>query len=208
VSSDKALVDLSERVRLLIAQVRALDAPDDVLASAGRALDALSAQLEPYTYEGPFLQSQLRGREESQDFGGETDPHVFFPYSPIIGDKNPIAPPVRMWFDNGRMHGRAVFGAPYVGPPSMVHGGVIALTFDELLGTLGVALGLGGFTGTLSVRFERPTPLQEVVTMDAWHDRTEGRKVFLAGRIYSGEAVTASAEGIFVMTKTTPRGGT
>jgi acyl-coenzyme A thioesterase PaaI-like protein len=206
--SEDALVDLNERVRHLIAQVRALDAPDDVLAAAGRAIDAVSAQLEPYAYEGPFLQSQLRGREEPQDFGGETNPHVFFPYSPIIGDKNPVAPPVRMWFDEERMHGRAVFGAPYVGPPSMVHGGVIALTFDELLGTLGVALGLGGFTGTLSVRFERPTPLQEVVTMDAWHDRTEGRKVFLAGRICHGEAVTATAQGVFIRTQTTLGAGT
>jgi acyl-coenzyme A thioesterase PaaI-like protein len=196
--SEDALVELNERVRNLIDHVRVLDAPDDVMTAAGNAIDAVIAQLAPFAYAGPYQQSQLKAPDGSPDFIGITDPHTFFPYSPIIGDRNPVAPPVRLWLDGDRMRGQATFGAAYVGPPSVVHGGVIALTFDELLGTLGVALGVGGFTGTLRVRYERPTPLQQLVTMEAWLDRAEGRKVFLAGTICHNGAVTARAEGLFI----------
>jgi len=82
----------------------------------------------------------------------------------------------------------------------MVHGGIIALAFDELLGTTNVCLGLGGFTGTLSVRYERPTPIETELTMEAHVDRTEGRKVFTVGTISHAGEVTARAEGVFIRT--------
>lgn len=65
------------------------------------------------------------------------DPAEFFPYSPVIGPLNAVAPPVTFDFDGEEMHASHIFDAPYNGPPTAVHGGVIALVFDELLGTLG-----------------------------------------------------------------------
>jgi acyl-coenzyme A thioesterase PaaI-like protein len=82
----------------------------------------------------------------------------------------------------------------------MVHGGIIALVFDELLGATNVCHGLGGFTGTLSIRYERPTPIETELVLDAWVDRTEGRKVFTVGTISFNGEVTARAEGIFIQT--------
>ena len=52
--------------------------------------------------------------------------------------------------------------------------------------------------GTLTVRYERPTPIGQPLTFDAWVDRTEGRKVFTLGTISADGVVTARAEGVFV----------
>ena len=56
--------------------------------------------------------------------------------------------------------GDAWFDWPYEGPPSCVHGGVIAETFDEMLGAACIVAGHPGMTGTLTVRYRKPTPLR------------------------------------------------
>ena len=65
----------------------------------------------------------------------------------------------------------------------MVHGGIIALLFDELLGMANVCTGVGGFTGTLSVRYERPTPLHGELELEGTVESVEGRKVTSVGTI-------------------------
>ena len=72
------------------------------------------------------------------------------------------------------------------------------MVLDELLGAVNACLGLGAYTGTLTVRYERPTPIGQELTFDAWVDRTEGRKVFTVGTISAGGEVTARAEGVFI----------
>jgi acyl-coenzyme A thioesterase PaaI-like protein len=199
--TDDALSALNTEVRNLITRVRTLDAPTEVIVDAVMALRTLNASLDAYVYPGPYQQAGLRGQVSPSDLESRKQPHEIFPYSPIVGDRNPLSPPVRMWFDGERMHGEMTMTAPYVGPPSTVHGGVVALVFDELLGALGVALGVGGFTGTLSVRYERPTPLLVPVQLRAELERTEGRKTFLRGEITHDGVVTARAEGVFIRSR-------
>ena len=79
-----------------------------------------------------------------------------------------------------------------------MHGGVVALVFDELLGAVNACLGLGAFTGTLTIRYERITPIEQEIAFESWVDRTEGRKVFTRGTISAGGEVTARAEGVFI----------
>ena len=69
------------------------------------------------------------------------------------------------------------------------------MVLDELLGAVNACLGLGAYTGTLTVRYERPTPIGEELTFDAWVDRTEGRKVFTLGTISAGDVVTEPRRG-------------
>jgi acyl-CoA thioesterase FadM len=64
-----------------------------------------------------------------------------------------------------------------------------------------VVHGVGAFTGTLTVRYERPTPLAKPLEMVAWVDRMEGRKVHTQGELRHDGAVTARAEGVFVRTE-------
>jgi hypothetical protein len=203
-SSDRRLRALNDATRTLIEQVRTLDAPDDVVERALHALNDVHVALAPHTHPGPYQQAQLRAPEDPRGMQLQGEPAEFFPYSPIIGGLNPISPPVHMWFDGSEMHGSVTLGAPYNGPPSLVHGGVIALIFDELLGALLVKHQRGGFTGTLSIRYERPTPLAEPLEMRAWLDRSDGRKSYALGELLHDGHVTARAEGIFISSPTGP----
>ena len=141
-----------------------------------------------------------RGDRGPSGGGSGHQPREFFPWSPVLGPLNPLAPPIEISFDGERITGTMDLRAPYNGPPGMVHGGIIALVFDEILGACNVCHGLGAFTGTLSIRYERPTLIEVPHELEAWLDRVEGRKVFTKGVIRRDGEITASAEGIFIRT--------
>jgi len=131
-------------------------------------------------------------------------PQDFFPTSPMIGFANPISPPVRLWAVRGdggalELRGRVTFGYQYEGPPTCVHGGVIAELFDELLGSANIITNVAGMTGTITVKYRRPTPLLAELHLVARQTRVEGRKVFAWGGIYYEGELTAEAEGIFIL---------
>ena len=190
-----------QALRALIDETRRSEAPDATLVRARELIDAASALLRPHRFEGEAMQSTLRGPNAMPEVGDMTSPALYFPYSPIVGPLNAIAPPVRLHFDGDRMRGRLILGAPYAGPPGCVHGGVVALIFDELLGCVNVSQGYGGFTGTLTIRYERKTPIEEPLALESWIDRVERRKIYTHGTISHGGLVTARAEGIFISAK-------
>jgi hypothetical protein len=70
--------------------------------------------------------------------------------------------------------------------------------FDEMLGAANILSGNPGMTGTLTIRYRRPTPLLTPLRLEARFDRREGRKIFTTGTIHHGDVLTAEAEGIFV----------
>jgi acyl-CoA thioesterase FadM len=53
-------------------------------------------------------------------------------------------------------------------------------------------------TGTLIVRYRKPTPLHTPLRFEAEYLRHEGRKLFTESRVYAGDLLCAEAEGIFV----------
>jgi len=126
------LASTVQALRALIDETRRSEAPDATLVRARELIDAASALLRPHRFEGEAMQSTLRGPNAMPEVGDMTSPALYFPYSPIVGPLNAIAPPVRLHFDGDRMRGRLILGAPYAGPPGCVHGGVVALIFDEL----------------------------------------------------------------------------
>jgi acyl-coenzyme A thioesterase PaaI-like protein len=186
--------------RAYLRTLRLSDPPTDVLARAASLVQQATALLAAHPGDadrlhgatGPFVPTT-----GSRKPAGETlDWH--FSFSPVVGPLCPQSPPIEMTFDGERIRGRAVVDARFGGPPHTVHGGVVALIFDELLGNTNYCLGMGAMTGTLSVRYERPTPLDRELELAGWLDRVEGRKIFTRGTISSDGAVTASAEGVFV----------
>jgi acyl-coenzyme A thioesterase PaaI-like protein len=190
-----------DAVRALIATTRIVDAPAHALAEAQRLVDAARAELDPFRHTGQVAQGALDGDGLGLGTPFSGSPIEFFPYSPIVGPLNPVSPPVRMWADDAlHVHGEVTLGAPYNGPPGLVHGGVIALVFDELLGACAVINKCPGFTGTLTVKYLRGTPIRTPLTMESWIDRIDGRKTFVSGELRNGDTVTASATGIFIST--------
>lgn len=187
-----------ERRRLAAAMRRVIellvrsDAPEAELRTAADRLEEYAAHLETHPrnprYEG-FAEASTAG-----------DVRAFLDQSPVIGQANPLAPPLelRASEDRTRVDGRVRFGSAYEGPPGCVHGGWIAATFDETLGFAQSLSAHPGMTGTLTIRYRKPTPLHTELRFEAWVDRVEGRKVFARGTLHAGDLLTAEAEGIFV----------
>jgi acyl-coenzyme A thioesterase PaaI-like protein len=172
---------------------------DDDLRDAADTLSVVADQLE----DAATRAKRRRNTPGPTGFPG-VHPQDHFPTSPMIGFANPISPPVEVWAvhgENGQreLRGRVTFDYPYEGPPTCVHGGVIAELFDELLGLSNILAGLGAMTGTLTVRYRRPTPLLAPLELAARHTRSEGRKVYSWGGLYHEGELTAEAEGIFIL---------
>jgi acyl-coenzyme A thioesterase PaaI-like protein len=100
--------------------------------------------------------------------------------------------------DDDRVVGRVTFGSAYEGPPGCVHGGYVAAMFDELLGGAQSLSGHAGMTGTLTIRYLRPTPLHTELQLEATVDRVEGRKIFCKGTCHVDGEKVSEAEGIFI----------
>lgn len=181
---------LADATRAVIDGLVGTRAPDQALAAAAEALEGVAASLERYPHGGLY-----EGFAESANAG---DPHAFFDHSPIMGPANPIAPPIALAVVDDKVEGTAKYGAAYEGPPGCVHGGHIAAAFDEVLGLAQSLSGQPGMTGTLTVRYRRPTPLHVDLRFDGRLVRRDGRKIFTEGRLYHGDELTAEADALFI----------
>ncbi|MBV9181458.1 MAG: PaaI family thioesterase [Acidobacteria bacterium] len=111
---------------------------------------------------------------------------------------NPFSPPIRLTVANNKVLGHANFGASFEGSPGTVHGGFIAAAFDQLLFMTESLTGIPAMTGTLTVRYRKPTPLLTELVFEGVIDRVEDRKIFTRGTVSANGVVTAEAEGLFI----------
>lgn len=118
--------------------------------------------------------------------------------SPVSGRTNAVAAPLTYRHEGDHTLATAVYAVQHEGPAGHVHGGVVAAAFDELLGVAQMASGAAGFTGSLSVRFHRPTPLHVPITYDARVAGRDGRKLTVTATSTDGHRELASAEGVFI----------
>jgi hypothetical protein len=191
---DLALEQLANAIRRISAVAIGRPLSDQSLSEAAYHLGEVADRLEG---EAPNTK-RPRNQPRATD-----DPRDIFPTSPVIGRANPIAPPAELWTVEGgdgqpELRGQVMFNYQYEGPPTCVHGGVIAELFDEMLGAANIVANHAGMTGTLTIRYRRPTPLLAPLDLVARCTGTERRKVFAWGGIYHAGELTAEAEGIFI----------
>ncbi len=163
--------------------------------AAAVALDKIADALDGYPRgrSYAFAESSVAGGEMSGDPGG------FFDNSPIAGLSNPLAPPLRLRVEDNKVKGDIRWGSQYEGPPGCVHGGYIAGAFDEVLGLAQDLGGQPGMTGTLTIKYRRPTPLHADLHFVGQFDRRDGRKSFTTGWLYDADDnLLAEAEGLFI----------
>lgn len=184
------LKHLADQVRTLIDRMVATDAPDDVVAAAAEEVGAAAARFEGHH------QGSLYGFSEMANAGKREDP--LYDHSPLIGIANPLAPPMTIREEDGVIVAEVTFGQAYEGPPGHVHGGYVAAAFDELLGATQSLSGAPGMTGTLSIRYESPTPLHTPLRIEGRLVGVERRKIFTEGTMMAGDRVTATATGLFI----------
>jgi acyl-coenzyme A thioesterase PaaI-like protein len=181
---------LADAIRRLNGLLLDTDLPESELVRAAEAAEAFADRLA----EGPRGAVHW-GYAESATTGGAD---ASLDRSPVAGAANAIAPPLALRADGDAAVGTCTFGDAYEGPPGHVHGGWVAAAFDELLGMAQSITGNPGMTGTLTVRYRRPTPLAVPVDFRGWVERVEGRKIFTAGTLHAAGELCAQAEGIFI----------
>lgn len=121
----------------------------------------------------------------------------------VVGMRNPLAPPLSIVQDRvkGGASSEFFLNALYEGPPGKVHGGVLALVLDQIFGEAAAAGGTPGMTGTLTLRYRKPTALG-ACSAAAWVDSTAGIKTIVKGELRDAEGeVTVEAEGLFILPK-------
>jgi acyl-coenzyme A thioesterase PaaI-like protein len=182
---------LAASVRRLIDAVVRLDGPPEALDAAAAAVDALTGSLAPFLPDPPPPRHPRSG--------DLADPHALMPFDPVVGRASPLAPPIALSREDGRVVGRVRFGTAYEGPPGCVHGGIVAAAFDQVLNVANLLAGTPGPTAKLEVRYRRPTPLDRDLCFEGWRVRVAGRRIESAGRLLCDGEPTAEARGVFVL---------
>ncbi|MDY0013447.1 MAG: PaaI family thioesterase [Rhodocyclaceae bacterium] len=188
--------ELATVLRNLNSALLTSDVPTEQLKSLIATLQAELARIE--------ANGRLFGNKaQAEHFAAQTGylPFMYHEMSPVMGQSNALAPPLHIWQADGLIHGSVTVGWGYEGPAESVHGGVVALLFDQLLGFGQRISGTAGPTGSLTVRYHHLTPLNKPLRLVARVDRTEGRKKYLVGEIWADELRTASCEGVFIMAR-------
>jgi acyl-coenzyme A thioesterase PaaI-like protein len=190
---------LAEAVRHLIdAVLTCEDATEEQLGTAADMSEAVAAHLGRSRRDDTWNRGTRAAAGRGVRTRAESDHDDYLPRSPLVGEVSPLAPPIEWEYTGGRILGTGVFHAAYEGPPGYVHGGWVALTFDEILGMSNIASGNPGMTGTLKIRYLKPTPLHRTVELAGWTERIEGRRIVAKGTMTVDGELTAEAEGLFV----------
>jgi acyl-coenzyme A thioesterase PaaI-like protein len=183
-----ARVRLNDATRALMEMVVDADAvADDDLAATAAAIEAATTS----------LRNAAAAEPEARGLSRRTFPE-YLARNRLIGVAHPMSPAASWDFTDGVLQVWVTFGDAYEGPQGFVHGGVVALAFDELLALAGALGGEGGVTGTLKVRYRKPTPLHEELRMTGWIEHRQGRRLRARGTIHAADALTAEAEGLFI----------
>jgi acyl-coenzyme A thioesterase PaaI-like protein len=118
----------------------------------------------------------------------------------VVGVRNAVAPPLVITTDERGVHADFHLGAAYEGPPGSVHGGVLSLVLDQMLGQAAGAGGKPGMTATLTLTYRQRTPLGDL-SASAWIERVDGYKTWACGELRGADGVTVEAEGLFILPK-------
>lgn len=179
---------LTRALRRLIDLGIHTDVDDDTARQALTHLEAAAGLLE----------RQLRGDRATMRHAVSGRPVTWG--NPVVGLRNAMSPPVVVEHGpDGRCWSEFTLGPAYEGPPGWVHGGICALVLDQLLGEVASdGLTKARFTGTITVRYLRGTPLGPL-RAEAFVERSEGTKTYARGYLMDAEGPTAEAEGVFIM---------
>jgi acyl-coenzyme A thioesterase PaaI-like protein len=180
---------LAESVRELVDATIRTEVDPDTVAAVKAQIDAATTRLRSAQCDGPFGVRYTTGGDRMA-WG-----------NPVIGIRNPIAPPLTIEQDEaGGVVTDFFLGAAYEGPPGHVHGGVSALILDHVLGEIAANAASPRFTGTITLRYLRPTRLGRLHA-EAHITRTDGIKAFAVGHLADEDGITVEADGVFIQPK-------
>ncbi len=196
-ATDDAAVRLAEATRRLVRGVRVTQVGGEAHDRALSLVAEAAALLESEVTDGPMWQTGLTSFDQ---FDLAAEPTSVFPYSPAMGRRNPMSPVVDLEVGEDKVvRGTVTFTEQFNGPPfDTCHGGIIALVYDDLIGLAAMIAAGGGMTARLTVDYRRPTPMFQPITLSAWLDDVDGRKLLARGEMRHDGELLSEAQGLFV----------
>ena len=169
-----------EAVRTLQDHTRAADAPDDVITKAADMIEAVNELLAPF---------------ESDEWTTPSGRRMDLP-----NRGNLLQVPSELETVNDEVDGFVRFRRYHLGRNGAVHGGAVAQMWDSVLGFAAFRLSRSfkQRTAYLHVNYRQIVPIDKDLRVDARVDRSEGRKIFVAGRLFDGDTLLCDAEALFV----------
>lgn len=182
---------LSDGIRRQIAASIELDADAEQIRVLADQATALAEALEAAALgkRVALVESGWKGQGEIM---------AYLPFSPIMGTLNPASLGIEVRAEGDKAVAEIRLGEVVEGGTGLVHGGVIAAIYDEVLAAANILKQVGGPTGTLSVKYRKPTPLYDVLRFEGWVEKIEGRKIQTRGRCLVGDQVVTEAKALFI----------
>jgi acyl-coenzyme A thioesterase PaaI-like protein len=193
-----ASVTVATRLRRIAELLAGRDASDGACDRAAAQLDEVTQVLEREPERPRWYDVDPSDRGASRAY------HETF--GPLRGIANVVAPPLVFGETLDRegtavVVARARFGILHEGPPRVVHGGIVAACFDEVL-AVAQRDTIQGFTTELTVRYPRSVPIGTDLEFTAWIETDDGRYAVGRGECRADGELRATAEARF----TRPRG--
>jgi uncharacterized protein (TIGR00369 family) len=113
------------------------------------------------------------------------------------GENNPGGLKLHFEIDKGKQTLKTTFVATpvYQGYDGIVHGGIISTLLDEAMAKLAYELGFNAVTASLEIRFKKPAPLLE--RLSVYGEITEAK-----GKIIRAKAHVSKEDGTLLATGT------
>lgn len=196
VPASSARAAAAAAVRRLGHALMAHDIDADLLGRVAERLGALAGEAEQ---AGPRHRDigELTRRMFEEDIADRARV-VHFDECFVSGPWNPLGIGIEVERDGDAALAHILLGAAFEGGPGMAHGGIVAALFDDVLGYLLTLHGIPGFTGELTVRYLRPTPVGTPLALRGWIVERSGRHLSTAARLHAGDVLVATATAVFV----------
>ena len=137
----------------------------------------------------------LRTGREGEGEGGRS----YYVRGALVGPHHPMQLPIEIETRAAKTRGRVSFDLVWEGPPGCVHGGYVAYLYDCIMGHHNLECGIPGMTGTLTIRYRKPTPLYTDLEFEVETVRRSGRKILVRARVRARDDLLSEAEGLFIV---------
>ena len=182
---------LASATRVLNEKLVSTDIDPELAAALTEKIEGLTAELSQAQQVTGLVDMAKRGQRGTID-------DVMGELVSVGGRSHPCSPELRWQEASNRITGTVKFGQAFEGPPGHVHGGWVAGVLDHLMGMTHVRTGHPGMTGGLSVRYLKPTPLNQLIEVSAEATELDDKRTEVRAEMRCGETTTATAEAIFL----------
>lgn len=120
----------------------------------------------------------------------------------VCGRDNPIGLKVQFHQRGNQVVTHFTPGPEHQGYPDRMHGGIASTLLDETIGRAGFLYGYWTFTAKFEVKFRKPIPLGQEITVTGEVTRDRGRLIEARGQLLLADgSVAVEGSGLFVKLK-------